>query len=177
VSDARPLFPAGPPSALEQAVVEVERHVAAQGWDAPPRLFALVPTVDLLAAEPGLADALAGAGDLTPIEQEDLPHAAGLEGLLAGIAWPEEVVGAAVVAERLMLPPDAEEAMPADEEAALTWLSAHPQRQEVRLAVGVLRDGSRASVVRLRAHDDDLDVLVGPDLVPGLADALAGTLA
>lgn len=175
--DASALFPAGPPSALEQAVVEVERHVAAQGWDAPPRLFALVPTADLLAAEPALAGALGGAGDLTPVEQEDLPSAEGLEGLLAGIAWPDEVAGAALVAERLMLPAAAEAAMPADEEEALAWLAAHPERQEVRLAVGVLRDGSRASVVRLRDHDDDLDVLVGPDLVPGLADALAGTFA
>jgi hypothetical protein len=176
VPDASALFPAGPPSALEQAVVEVERHVAAQGWDAPPRLFALVPTVDLLTAEPSLAEALAGAGALTPVEQEDLPSAAGLEGLLGGIAWPDEVVGAAIVAERLMLPPEVEAAMPREDEAALAWLASHPQRQEVRLAVGVLRDGSRASVVRLRAHDDDLDVLVGPDLVPRLADALAETL-
>jgi len=167
--------PAGPPTPLEQVVVEVERHVAAEGWDRPARLFALVPTADLAAAEPGLADALAGSGELTPIEQEELPQAEGLEALLAGIAWPEEVAGAALVAERLMLPSAAEDEIPADEQAGLAWVAAHPERQEVRLAVGVLRDGSRWSVVRLRTHDADRDVLVGSDLVPGLADALAGT--
>ena len=166
-------------AALETAALEVEQHVAADGWDAPPRLFALVPTAELLAAEPALSVQLGDAAPeaLTPVEQEDLPAGEGLDALLAGIAWPDEVIGAALVAERLMLPPEAEAAMPEDEEDALAWLAAHPERQEVRLAVGVLRDGSRASVVRLRAHDDDLDVLVGPDLVPGLADALVGTFA
>ena len=41
--------------ALRAAVVEAERHVAGFGWDQPPRLFALVRTLDLLAREPGLA--------------------------------------------------------------------------------------------------------------------------
>ncbi|RZS87171.1 hypothetical protein EV189_2595 [Motilibacter rhizosphaerae] len=164
-----------PPSPLEEVVVEVERHVARGGWDAPPRLFALVPTSDLLAAEPGLAASLADAGAYTPVEQEDLPSADSLEDLLGGIAWPDAVVGAALVVERLVLPADAEGAIPDDEQDALRWVAEHPRRQEVRLAVGVLRDGERASVVRLRDHDDDLEVLVGQDLVPGLREALAAT--
>ncbi|RKS72536.1 hypothetical protein CLV35_2781 [Motilibacter peucedani] len=164
-------------AALETAALEVEQHVAADGWDAPPRLFALVPTAELLAAEPALAVQLGPADPeaLTPVEQEDLPEHDTLDELLAGIGWPEGVLGAALVVERLVLPPEAEAGMPGDEQEALDWLSSHPQRQEVRVAVAVLRDGPRACVLRMRAHEEE--VLRGPDLVPALAEALAATLA
>jgi hypothetical protein len=53
----------------------------------------------------------------------------------------------------------------------------HPERREARLAVAVLRDGSRACAVRLRAAGEEDDaVLVGDDLVPNLAEALLETL-
>ena len=42
--------------------------------------------------------------------------------------------------------------------------------------VGVLRAASRHSALRMRGHDSDDQVLAGPDLLPGLADALASTL-
>ena len=96
-------------SRLAQAVREIEEHVAAAGWDQPPRLFALVHTAELLAREPGLAAAL-GASDrdgepvaeLTPVEQEELPDArARSRSCWPGIAWPDEVAGAALVVERL----------------------------------------------------------------------------
>lgn len=47
----------------------------------------------------------------------------------------------------------------------------------MRLTVGVLRDGSRESAVRLREKDSSSEVLTGASLVPGLADALAATFA
>lgn len=170
------------PSRLDLLTLEVERHAAASGWDQPPRLFALVATADLLRREPQLAEQLgAAAGDdptaLTPVEQGELPAHASLEELLDGIAWPAEVLGAALAVERLMVPPEAEAGMPQDEAEALQWLAEHPQRQDVRLVVAVLRDGSRSSALRLRAHDEDTSVLTGTDLVPRLADALAATLA
>ena len=172
------------PVRLTAAVIEVERHVAAAGWDAPVRLFALVSTADLLARQPDLAttlelgpDALADPGHLTPVEQEDLPAARSLEDLLAGIMWPADVLGAAITVERVMLPPSVERDMPAGEAEALDWVGQHPERQEVRLAVGVLRDGARECAIRMRAHDSDQAVLSGSDLVPGLAAALAETLS
>lgn len=171
------------PSRLTRAVIEIEQHVAAAGWDRPVRLFALVPTAQLLDAEPDLADSLGvapevltDAGHLTPVEQEDLPDAASLEELLAGIAWPPEVAGAALTVERVMLPPTVEHDMPQEESAAVQWAAEHPERQEVRLAVGVLRDGARECALRFRGHDDDQAVLSGTELVPVLADALADTL-
>lgn len=166
---------------LTRAVVEIEQHAAAAGWDRPPRLFALVDTEELLAREPGLAERLAPGetlppGHLTPVEQEDLPDHTSLEDLLGGIVWPAEVTGAALVVERVMLPPEVEGEMPESDEAALSWAAEHPQRQEVRLAVAVLRDGTRDCALRFRSHDTEEAVLSGPELVPGLAEALAATL-
>src|SRR4029079_10882674 len=68
---------------------EVEEFVAEGGWDQPARLFALVPTGELLAREPRLVGVVAGddADGLTPVEQEELPEYATLEELLAGLAW------------------------------------------------------------------------------------------
>ena len=59
----------------------------------------------------------------------------------------------------------------------MEFLAAHPARREVRLAAAVLRDGANGCAVRARDHDRDVDVAVGPDLIPGLLEALAGTLA
>ena len=166
---------------LTRVATDIERHVAAGGWDQPPHLYALVETADLLHREPQLASELgivsAPPGDLTPVDQGDLPAHESLEDLLGGITWPPEVLGAALAVERLMLPPTEEALLPADEAEALQWVGAHPARQEVRLVVAVLRDGSRAAALRMRSHDDEQAVLSGPDLVPGLADALGATLS
>ena len=44
--------------ALMQSVVEIEQHVAADGWNQRPRMFALVPTAELLVTQPRMAAAL-----------------------------------------------------------------------------------------------------------------------
>jgi hypothetical protein len=87
------------------------------------------------------------------------------------------VAGCALTVERLMLPPSAEAAVPGDlDEARLNqWVAEHPDRQEVRMTVAVLRDGTRESALRLREKDAPSEVLTGADLVPGLAEALAAT--
>ncbi len=171
---------------LADAVREIERHVATAGWDGPVRVFALVSTAAALEVEPQLATQLppevvalarADAGHLTSIEQEGLPAAGDLEDLLARLSWPGTVDGAAVVVERVVLPSTAEEAMPADADAALEYLMNHPDRQDVRLAVGVLRTGESWCAVRSRADDSDDSVGGGPDLVPGLVAAVAATFA
>lgn len=171
---------AAPPTDPELLAVvrEIERHVATGGWDAPPRLFALVPTADLLEHEPSLRDSLEGAGAYTPVEQDDLPAGRDLEATLATISWPPEVAGVAVVVERVVLPPGAEDDLPTDDAGALAQaVAAHAGREDVRLAAAVLRDGRRECAVRLRSHDAEGEVLTGPDLVPALTDALFATLA
>ena len=165
---------------LDQLALDLERQVAGAGWDQPPALFALVETADLLRREPQLAAELGliddVPGSLTPVDQGELPEHQSLDELLGAIVWPVEVLGTALAVERLMVPPAVEQEMPQDESEALRWLAEHPERQEVRIVVAVLRDGSRASALRLRAHDHEQAVLTGADLVPGLADALSATL-
>lgn len=169
---------------LAEAVRETEEHVATGGWDGPVRVFALVRTADAVRDSPGLAEQVpeaVAAGRANPfhlmaVEQEDLPHAPDLEGLLALLSWPPTVHGAAVVVERYMLPPDAEASLPADPDQALAYLESHPDREEVRIAAGVLRNGPAWCAVRTRSHDDAASVAFGPDLVPGLVAAVRATL-
>jgi hypothetical protein len=175
----------GTQDALRAAVVEAERHVAGFGWDQPPRLFALVRTRDLLDREPALAPHLTGfAADdpgaqhhLTAVEQDGLAPTSSIESILGTLAWPAEVDGAAIAIERLVVPPAAERDLPDDPAAAVEQLAGHADRQDVRLVVGVLRDGTAMCALRQRAHDDDASVALGPDLVPGLVQALRATLA
>lgn len=164
---------------LEEVVLDLERHSAALGWDASPKLYALVESGVLLEQDPELATDLGlaeGTETIAALEQPPLPESARVEDALATILWPEAVAGCALVLERVVLPPEAEDELPEDEATAVTWAAEHPAREEVRMVVGVLRDGSRYSALRLRKHDTDDEVLAGEDLVPALAEALAITL-
>ena len=167
--------------ALLAAIAEVDRHLAEGGWDQPTRLYALVRTADLLASEPNLADTLGlaaspDADSLTPVEQESPPTGTPLDEWLGEIGWPAEVAGCALSQEVLTLPPSVEAELPPDADA-VAWAATHPLRREVRMLVGVLRDGSRTATLRVRgAADNPDDVVSGDDLVPRLADALAATL-
>lgn len=191
-SDGAPLAA----SPLTRSVLEIDTYASGLGWDQPARLFALVDTAQLRAQEPGLAGQLGlddGADDgetagadnapaqvsLTSVEQEELPAGVPLDEFLATIAWPEAVAGCALTVERLMLPPAVEESIPeglAEAELA-TWVAEHPERQEVRITVAVLRDGLTESALRLRDKDSPTEVLTGSSLVPGLAAALSATFA
>ena len=166
--------------ALAAAVLELETHAAESGWDQPARLYALVDTAELIAAEPALAavmgldaDAAQAAG-LTPIEQE--PLAGELEEQLTSIAWPADVAGCAAVVERLVLPPEADMAIPDDPAAAAEYARTHPDRQEVRIVAGATRAGATYCALRLRSHDDAASVVGGAELVPALLDLLRATL-
>jgi hypothetical protein len=166
---------------LLRALSEIESHVASRGWDQPPRLYALAPTAELLSREPALASQLGldsadnAPGSLTPIEQE-VPTTS-IDGLLATITWPETVAGCALVVERIVLPPAAEDTMPHDPDTATSWAQNHPDRTDVRIVVGVLRDGRQSSVMRVRGHDDESDLIRDPEFSPDLGAALAATFS
>jgi len=159
---------------LSEVLREIEHHVGAAGWDQPPRLFALANTAELARLEPGLGLTATSPDALTPIEQDSLPDDQPLHEALALLLWPEEVLGCALVLERVYLPPSAEAALPDDEALVTAVAQAHPDRRDVRIGVAVLRDGSHLCAVRIREDEDALSV--GADLVPGLVDALAATL-
>jgi hypothetical protein len=167
--------------ALATAVLEIEAHIAAGGWDQPARLYALVDTAQLVVREPALASAMgldssSAQGSLTAIEQDQLSPDRPLESVLESIVWPANVAGCAAVVERLVLPPDADADIPEDPSRAEEFAREHPDRQEVRIVAGVTRTGSTYCALRLRAHDDDQSVVGGSDVVPGLLALLGATL-
>lgn len=176
-SPQTPVQPALGP--LASCAVDTERHVAAAGWDQPPRLFAIARNGDLARREPALAPQLAGVDPdaYSTIEQEGLPATSSLESILGRLAWPDEVDGVALAVERVVVPPAAELDLPQDPEQAAEVLSAHPDRQDVRLLVAVLRDGEAVCLLRQRAHDSDDKVAIGNDIAPGLVEGLRATLS
>ncbi len=97
--------------------------------------------------------------------------------------WPDAVHGCALAQEIVVLPPEAEAALPTgdstgDSDTMRRIAAEHPRRREARLVAAVLRDGTAACVLRLRGEDgDDEDHLVEhPELAPNLTDALLATL-
>lgn len=167
--------------ALPATAREVEKFVAAAGWDQQPQLFALVPTPTLLASQPELASQLDTEAMLTPVAQDPLP-AGELDTALAGIEWPHAVAGCALAQEIVVLPPDAEAALgqlPDDPRQARRAAAEHPQRREGRLVAAVLREGVGACVLRLRATSGDPrqeELVEDPQLAPNLLRALLATL-
>jgi len=171
------------PILLEAVAAEIEAFAGQAGWDQPPTLYALVPT-RMLAADPAAAEFLGelevaeiGEEAITPIAQEPLPSGP-LDETLAQIGWPAEVVGCALCQEIVMLPPSAEaEFADLDVVAAASRAVGHPDRQDARLVVAVLRTGQAASILRLRGAGEAADdLLTGADLAPNLVSALAATL-
>lgn len=178
-------------AALPGVVREVEDFLAASGWDQPAQLFALVPTADLIAAEPGLAGSLSESIGLTPVAQEPI-DGTDVASVLDEICWPEEVSGCALTQDIVVLPPDAEAALdeaiassappettpgPELDQVALRFAHSHPDRRDARLVVGVLRTGGYCCLLRLRGTDDQPDEIVEhPDLAPNMVTALLRTL-
>ncbi len=162
-------------AALVAALAEIERYVTKAGWDQPARLFSLVDTANLVAAEPSLASQmnLDIPGSLSSIEQEGFHDGEDLLTALAAIYWPPTVDGCAVAVERSFLPMEYEDQLPTDELAAAKFVANHPQRQDVRIVVGVLRTGESHGLARLVNDPDEL--LGSDDLVPGLTAALFST--
>lgn len=168
--------------ALAATLIELERHIGQTGWDQAPRLFALVNTDSMLAAEPQLATRLGlrGSADgghpdaLTAVEQDQFQPSEDLLADLSTIAWPETVFGCALSLESTFLPSDVEADIPDDPTLAAEYVANHDDRLELRVVMGVDRAGNTHGVARLRNEPDEL--LGSPDLVPGLTEALARTL-
>lgn len=170
---------------LRQTVEEIEAHCAILGWDRPPRLFALVNAQRALKTDPELASKLdpetvqKAAEDpncLLAVLQDELNNELSLDEILATLSWGSEVDGCALVLERLTLPPSAEADLPVDPVERVAAAQKHPDKQEIRVACGVLRTGHTWSTLRLKAHDDPRQILGAENLTPTLAEALLATL-
>lgn len=181
-----------PAQTLARSVHEVIDHVDADGWGSGPRMFGLVPTALIAAAEPTLLDQLEDGSELTPVEQDAFPDdvdggSPALDEFLSTMSWPESIVGCILVQEIVVLPPSAEHDVLAPtsttdaDAAARTAALAHPEKREARLIVGVLRDGPSRSLLQLRPEEDDdpfgeMDLRTSGNLAPHLVNALYDTL-
>ena len=126
--------------------------MARGGWDGPVRVFALVRS-QVLAADPELAGHLPSdvslqaaqrPESLFSVEQEGLPPAASVGDLLAQLAWPETVDGAAVSLERIAMPPEAEAEIPEDPAEA----EAFAPRTIIMNRGKIVADGGTAQIRR-----------------------------
>ncbi|MEU0546107.1 PPA1309 family protein [Nocardia sp. NPDC005978] len=186
-------------SALYRCIREIAEYADGEGWDRPPQMFALVPTADLVAAEPALLDQLDAEGALTPIAQDPFPedisgdHPRALDEFLGTTSWPMAVEGCVLVQQIVVLPPAAEQTLDdaiaplladpdAADDAGRRAAVAHPGRRDARLYAGVLRDGTSLSLLQVRPAEDeedpfgDLDLRTAPNLAPNLIEALKQTL-
>ncbi len=182
---------------LARSVREVAEFVDAEGWGRPPQMFALVPTADLVAAQPELLEQLDAGAELTPVAQESFPDditggSMALDEFLATTSWPPAVQGCVLVQEIVVLPPDAESTLDAAlvplladhdaaDAAARAAAEAHPDRREARLFAAVLREGASLCLLQVRPEDDadefaDMDLRTYPNLAPNLIEALLATL-
>ncbi|MDL9936807.1 PPA1309 family protein [Gordonia sp. ABSL1-1] len=166
--------------ALGAALRDIIDHTADADAGSDRTVFALVSTRLLAELEPG-AVAEDDTSELSPILQE----IDDLDDFLARAAWPEQVVGAAISMDIVVVPPKPGEpgtprpARPEDD------VDDAGDRRSARLAVGVLRDGPRLAVMRLYPEADGSsaddgaadELLTHPELAVELRDALAATFA
>ncbi|MDY3128126.1 MAG: PPA1309 family protein [Corynebacterium sp.] len=154
--------------ALNKGMVEAVEFVHAEGWDASPTLFALVPTA-LIAEHIELDD----ESPLTLVVQDNLPDTIepGSEELadyVSRVAWPREVAGVVLAQEIMFRDTSAED----------------PSPRPARLFSGCLREeGIEQTLLQLRpteqeladaglfAHDD-IQLRGGSQVAPGVIAAL-----
>lgn len=179
------------PQALQRVMREAVDFIHAEGWDAPPTLFGLVPT-HLLAGQ--LADGGADEAEhpLTLIVQDNVPLTADdgpeeLADYLGKIAWPPEVTGV-VLAQEIMFRDagrnaDATGSSSETEGSDTTPAAARP----ARLFSGVLRSGAELTLIQVRPTEeqlaagglfaeDNIDLRGGPGVAPEVIEALRAGL-
>lgn len=155
--------------ALNKAMLEAVDFVQAEGWDAPPTLFALVPTHMLI-------DELSHLNESDPLTLvvQDLPETIlpGSEELgeyVARLAWPREVEGVILAQEIVFRDASA---------------GADAQPRPARLFSGVLRaEDVEQTLLQMRLTDeeleergafaqDEVELRGGPNVAPGVIAAL-----
>lgn len=155
--------------ALNKAMMEAVEFVHAEGWDAPPTLFGLVPTQLLV-------DELVDPDDSSPLTlvvqdlpEHILPGSEELGEYVSRIAWPSEVEGV-ILAQEIVF----KDASAGDD----------AQPRPARLFSGVLRgEDLDQTLLQLRLTDeeleergafaqDDIELRGGPGIAPGVLAAL-----
>lgn len=155
--------------ALNKAMMEAVEFVHAEGWDAPPTLFGLVPTQLLIDEALELDDSSPLTLVVQDLPEHILPGSEELGEYVSRIAWPVQVEGVILAQEIIFR--DA---------------SAGPDAQPrpARLFSGVLREEDvEQTLLQLRLTDeeleergvfaqDDVELRGGPNVAPGVIAAL-----
>ncbi|RNE48723.1 PPA1309 family protein [Corynebacterium alimapuense] len=168
--------------ALNTAMLEAVEFVHAEGWEASPTLFALVPT-SLLADQLSDPD---DANPLTLVVQElpehILPGSDELGDYLSRLTWPQEIEGV-VLAQEINFRDTASAGNDQDLEDEDIEASL-PDSRPARLFSGVLRaEGIEVTLLQLRPTDEELEehgpfaedrieLRGGPGVAPGVLAAL-----
>lgn len=154
-------------------MLEAVDFVHAEGWDAAPTLFALVPKELLLDALPDPDD---DDSPLTLVVQDNLPDtiqpgSAELADYISRVAWPPEVAGA-VLAQEIKFRDTAD--------------GPNAEPRPARLFSGVLRGEEELTLLELRLTEEELaqpfaedkvNLRGGPGVASNVIDALRYTLS
>ena len=155
--------------ALNKAMMEAVEFVHAEGWDAPPTLFGLVPTQLLVDELVDLDDSSPLTLVVQDLPEHILPGSEELGEYVSRIAWPSEVEGVILAQEIVFKDASAGE-------------DAEPR--PARLFSGVLREEDiEQTLLQLRLTDqeleergafaqDDIELRGGPGVAPGVVAAL-----
>lgn len=155
--------------ALNKAMMEAVEFVHAEGWDAPPTLFGLVPTQLLVDELVDLDDSSPLTLVVQDLPEHILPGSEELGEYVSRIAWPAEVEGV-ILAQEIVF----KDASAGD--------GAQPR--PARLFSGVLRgEDLDQTLLQLRLTDeeleergafaqDDIELRGGPCIAPGVLAAL-----
>ena len=155
--------------ALNKAMMEAVEFVHAEGWDAPPTLFGLVPTQLLVDELVDLDDSSPLTLVVQDLPEHILPGSEELGEYVSRIAWPAEVEGV-ILAQEIVF------------KDASAGNDAQPR--PARLFSGVLRgEDLDQTLLQLRLTDeeleergafaqDDIELRGGPGIAPGVLAAL-----
>lgn len=155
--------------ALNKAMMEAVEFVHAEGWDAPPTLFGLVPTQLLVDELVDLDDSSPLTLVVQDLPEHILPGSEELGEYVSRIGWPSEVEGV-ILAQEIVF----KDASAGDD----------AQPRPARLFSGVLRgEDVDQTLLQLRLTDeeleergafaqDDIELRGGPGIAPGVLAAL-----
>lgn len=155
--------------ALNKAMMEAVEFVHAEGWDAPPTLFGLVPTQLLVDELVDLDDSSPLTLVVQDLPEHILPGSEELGEYVSRIAWPSEVEGV-ILAQEIVF----KDASAGDD----------AQPRPARLFSGVLREEDLdQTLLQLRLTEeeleergafaqDDIELRGGPGIAPGVLAAL-----
>ncbi|MFH6888792.1 MULTISPECIES: PPA1309 family protein [Corynebacterium] len=171
--------------ALNKAMREAVDFIHAEGWDAPPTLFALVPT-ELVAAQLGDVD---DSSPLTLVVQElpegIEPGSEHLADYVSRLAWPREIAGV-ILAQEIMFKDTSDAALSDARPARLfsgVLRATALDGSSTADAESVDNDGAELTLLQLRPTEeelaeagpfaeDDIQLRGGPNVAPGVIAAL-----